>query len=106
MSRRIKHLISDTMTVADMIRDLENFDPDAPVVIADDYGDRYHTTQALPVRMMVDSTDKIFRTSAYSNSGVELVDPYREHDPEPSDDVPDPEERPVVVLCQSYEPNF
>lgn len=92
------HTLQRGMTVADLIEELEQFDPEAKVVFACDYGDIIHTQQALPVTTADEldpDTERIAR-SAYSQSGIAVEDLRREEDGTPLDDSYDGP--PVVVL--------
>ena len=59
-----------TLTVAELIAILEDQDPDMPVMIACDYGDRGRTMQALPIHRVEEDG---LRKSAYSDSGWALA---------------------------------
>jgi hypothetical protein len=81
-----------------------NFDPDARVVFACDYGDISSTQQALFVQDAIEVDERDFEESGYSHSGIAFVeddesaevDVDEAGDPVLTDDDFDP--RPVVVL--------
>ena len=61
-----------TMTVRELrnaLNDLGDDYDDAPVYITADYGDRGHTTQALPVRNVDELDEHAIVETGYSNSG-------------------------------------
>lgn len=65
----------NAFTVKELIEELEQFDPDAVVLFASDYGDHGHTTQALPIES-VDNLgyEQIIEKTAYSKSGLAIVE--------------------------------
>jgi hypothetical protein len=92
------HTLKTGMTVADLIEELSQFDEDAIVVFACDYGDIVHTQQALPVTSAaeIDTDEERVVRSAYSNSGLAVEEVERDEDGEPeADDYDGPA---VVVL--------
>lgn len=92
MKTKIHHAIDKAMTVADLIEFLEGCDLDARVLFACDYGDYHHTQQALPVTNAEESSTDALAPSAYSHSGIALIEPDDEC--EPTED-----EENVVILC-------
>jgi len=68
---QIENKLDDAMTVGDLINHLNEFDPDAKVVFAIDYGDHSHTQQAIPVSYCecLDALEVLAET-AYSTSGI------------------------------------
>ena len=64
-------LKDQTMTVSDLIDYLKDFDDDAPVIFTSDYGDYWHTQQALPIR---DLGRANVQESSYSHSGHALAE--------------------------------
>jgi len=65
-------IMKKSITVKELIRLLENYDEDAQVILASDYGDRVHTQQV----HFIDSDIKevAIGDSAYSNSGFRVLD--------------------------------
>ena len=72
--REIEETLCTGMTVADLIERLQDCDPDATVLFVCDYGDYHHTTQALLVEDIEERTARSLVDSAYSRSGLALVD--------------------------------
>lgn len=70
MGREIRQALERTISVRDLIGELESCDPDARVLLVADYGDYHHTQQALPVLDVVECPSDILYESAYSHSGV------------------------------------
>ena len=70
----IQDTLQRGMTVADLINQLRHMDPQAYVLFACNYGDYHRTQQALPVEdiSLVDSAQ--LYGSAYSHSGMALID--------------------------------
>lgn len=95
VSRRLQ----DGMTVQQLIDELKNLDPHAHVVFSTDYGDYHHTAQAIPAQEVVELDDEleIVVESAYSNSGLALLDLSDVDDP---DDRSVPAEYPSVVVIR------
>lgn len=75
----------------------ESLDGDDPVFFTCDYGDHCHTEQALPVGEILDAESSDMRTTAYSHSGICLVENCYEEDG-PLDLEVDHEPRTVVIL--------
>lgn len=87
------------LTVADLIAELENCDPEAKVVFTCDYGDYHHTEQALPVAEVEDdSYGYRVGTSAYSQSGLELVETDGYDGREEGSEEEEEEQPKIVVL--------
>jgi len=70
----IQNLLSNAMTVEDLIEFLQQYDPKSKVVFTSDYGDICHTQQCHAVQMVgdLDEMGGVLKESAYSNSGVAL----------------------------------
>lgn len=85
---RVDH--ATTLTVRELIDVLENCEPDAPVFMTASYGDRSRTTQALEILDAVEIDDTWIEDSAYSDSGMSVVD-EEYHDGDVSDNA-------VVIL--------
>lgn len=75
---------ANAYTVKELIEELEQFEPDAVVLFAADYGDHGHTTQALPIES-VDNLghEQVIEQTAYSKSGLAIV----EYDDANEDDI-------------------
>lgn len=87
----------EPMTVAQLIEELQSFNPDSIVVFTSDYGDHSHTEQ-IHFPNSVDELDDwegVERT-AYSASGYALAD-LTEEEAEEEDD----EDRPDLVIIRS-----
>lgn len=97
----MKSALRRAMTVADLIEQLGDMDPNAKVFFVCDYGDYHHTQQALPVVELdeADGDQAYLQPSAYSQSRVAFVEATEEideeTDPEEQGDVP---HGPVVIL--------
>ena len=89
------HVLERALTVRHLIEELENQDPDARVLFVCDYGDYHHTQQALTVSSSEEYDTSNLRTSAYSHSGIALIEESGEPD-EPHED--DYEGQPIVIL--------
>jgi hypothetical protein len=87
MNQEVAHMLEHAMTAADLIAELRNFDPQAKVVLASDYGDRAHTQQAIPVESVDEIGQSRLKPSAYSQSGVAI-----------GEDVGEPGNEAVAVL--------
>jgi hypothetical protein len=76
MSFTVRGLLKNAITVADLIAELEQFDGDAVVLVASDYGDISHTMQVAPVDCIevLDPREARLEESGYSNSGVALAE--------------------------------
>lgn len=103
-AEEITRKLRRAMTVADLIEQLQDCDQDALVVFTCDYGDYSHTDQALPVAEVEDqSYGYQLATSAYSQSGLELIeDDGSDEGDEEEGDGPDPEEveQPKLVVLR------
>jgi len=86
------------MTVRDLMEELEGMDPDSAVVFTCDYGDHCHTQQALPVESVDQVYGSDFRESAYSKSGIAIVQDDREDYGEVPEDETEEGCMPVCVL--------
>jgi hypothetical protein len=103
IQEKIASKLDRTMTVRDLIEALEDQDPDAYVVFADDYGDYCHTIQALLVNEVEPIDGKLALNRGYSESGLEIVcdeaDDDQDGDCDSDDDDDDDDlELNVVVL--------
>lgn len=78
MSKTLKSL-----TVRELIDELEMMPDDAVVVLTSDYGDHCHTEQALRIDSVEELT--ILKRGAYSASGWVVNDEEPEEDDEPED---------------------
>ena len=79
-NEKVKRTLNDAMTVSDLIERLQDFDEDAIVLFSCDYGDYCHTQQALTVDRVEEYTEKDLVDSAYSQSGIALVDANDDED--------------------------
>lgn len=71
----IQRQLRGGLTVADLIAELQNQDPDAIVVFQCDYGDYNHTQQALPIEEVERmQRDQRLENSAYSHSGLSIAE--------------------------------
>lgn len=93
----IERKLQNCMTVADLKLQLESLDPDAKVLFVCDYGDYCHTQQALPVEQIYegDEPQEQLVKSAYSKSGLALVD-----DEDDEGEVPSEYEQQNFVVLQ------
>ena len=90
----------ESLTVQELIEELQTMPADAHVVFESDYGDICHTQQALPVMDVAELIDGMERLekSAYSRSGVAI------EQRDPTDDGVDrewedaPAYPPIVIL--------
>lgn len=90
----INEVAERAMTVRHILEALEGADPDARVFFVCTYGDYHNTQQALPVGEVIeDCSTANLATSAYSQSGLSMLD----DDSEPRE-FPDDEEQSVVIL--------
>lgn len=100
--REITETTDRAMTVRDLIEALEGADPDARVLFVCNYGDYSNTQQALPVEEVVaDCSLADLATSAYSQSGLAMIENGNEEDEDEEEDedgFPDDEDMPVVFL--------
>jgi len=82
-------------TVRNLRQALEGLPDDAPVLFVCDYGDYHHTQQALPVGELLEVYTSDLGETAYSNSGICLLE-----DREPQDEPAEEEEDagPVLIL--------
>ena len=92
----VQRIMGETMTVAQLKRELQELDDDAPVFFTCDYGDRVHTQQALPIMNVRTHDSDTLDESAYSNSGVR----FTEDDGRELDD--GEEVRDVVIMSQDF----
>lgn len=86
----------NTITVGQLKQMLDDFNDDAKIVFADDYGDYCHTTQALTIQSVYSlkrDGQKLEKT-AYSKSGYAIVNNYddSDYDDEEDDDEEDQDE--------------
>ena len=70
-------IFDQAKTVAELREELEQYDDDAIVVMASDYGDRCGTKQAV---FSTELEDVYVLESAYSNSGYKVVSDYNVED--------------------------
>lgn len=91
----IRHQLDSAYTVRNLRDALEGLPDDAPVLFVCDYGDYHHTQQALPVGEHLEVYTSDLGESAYSNSGICLLED-REPDDEPRED--EEEAGPVLIL--------
>jgi hypothetical protein len=89
------HILERTITVQQLIDELENQDPDARVLFVCNYGDYHNTQQALTLDNSEEYDTSDLRTSAYSQSGLALIEESGEPDEEQEDDY---QGQPVVIL--------
>ena len=87
-----------TCSVRELIDYLETCDPDLPVVAGSYYGDRHHTTQAVPLGV---HDNALMVSSLYSDSGYKLISEEEYEAPENSDETIEAE--PISVLMLNYE---
>lgn len=80
MTKRIPHQLSEAMTVAELIAELEDLPPDTKVLFACDYGDYCHTMQALPAKTFRRVPSSAVEESGYSHSGFALTEGYEHPD--------------------------
>ena len=83
---KVSNVIDRALTVEDLIAELQNYDPNTPVVFMSDYGDYTHTMQALTVTEVEEIEGNRLDDSAYSKSGVSIRDEFSEFDPKHDED--------------------
>jgi hypothetical protein len=94
MNRDIDHQLEACYTVSQLMDRLDELDPDARIFFVCNYGDYHRTSQALPVGEVVEADTTDLATTAYSQSGICLV----EQD-EPDESRPDEDEVfPIAIL--------
>lgn len=92
---QVQHVIENAMTGRQIIEAIESYgDLDVPMFFVCDYGDRYHTQQALPITEIVDAERKHLVESGYSSSGIAL----REDEGSDETDEPDDEQGCVLIM--------
>lgn len=70
---KVERVLSEGLTVRELIDELRSYSPQAKVVFGCDYGDRCHTEQALPVCQVDEISDEEYlKESGYSTSGVSI----------------------------------
>ncbi len=76
MKYEIQQLLRDSLTKAELLEILEQYDDDTKITFSCDYGDYHHTQQVLAVgRVREDvETAESFSESGYSQSRVEVRD--------------------------------
>lgn len=72
--REVENKIDEAMTVAELIEHLQELDQEAHVLFTCNYGDFHRTEQALPVSDVNPVATSQITDSAYSRSGLALVD--------------------------------
>lgn len=73
----------DWITVGDLIDTLKDIDPNTPIAIVSDYGDRSHTQQACPIDSIDFENNAHLYETGYSQSRLAIrIDP----DPDKIDD--------------------
>jgi len=93
----VLRLIRRGITAQELREELAECDPNAIVVFACDYGDICHTKQALPISRVEELDENALYESAYSNSGVAVVDDEDDDDDEDTRKKLD-NPKPVVIL--------
>lgn len=112
MNAKINDTLEDSMTVEELIQELQGMPATARVVFSCDYGDICHTQQALLIKsaaQLYPDTDRIVETG-YSNSGIAVEEDFAGNDPDAgenedySDDAETDEDEQieVVVLRAEY----
>lgn len=94
--REIQHQLEATYTVRHLREALEDLPDDVRVMFVCDYGDYHHTQQALPIGEAIEVYSSDLGATAYSQSGVCLLED-REPDDEPVDETEEDAE-PVLIL--------
>lgn len=99
---RINDICNSALTVGQLRAALKHLDQDAPVFFTCNYGDYHRTEQALPLCDPEEYTREDLESSAYSHSGLAVVDSddldERHEDPEEESDDDDCESHLPVVL--------
>lgn len=67
-----------TVTVGELMQLLSDYDPETPVIVTANYGDRCRTQQALPLSGEAEETQ--ITQSAYSDSGYAIGEPDEDED--------------------------
>ena len=67
-------MLSNAITVDQLIHRLQSMDPDAKVFFTTNYGDYCNTQQLIPVDDFVESNAHAISKSAYSNSGFSFCE--------------------------------
>lgn len=96
--RKINRTLENALTVEELIERLQEMDPESRVVFTCDYGDYHKTQQALTVRNVDERGAEEIRTTAYSHSGLALVDNDEENE-ELSEEEDDMLNYNIVVLA-------
>ena len=101
--------LRNALTVGDLRRMLEDLPDEAPVFFSCNYGDYSNTEQALPIAELIEATSADLEDTAYSQSGVEFVNPderdEKDYDDETGEESDGPdgtqEEAYRIVILQS-----
>ena len=72
--RHLRDALSRGFTVGQMRKEMEHLPDDTPFVFVCDYGDYHHTMQALPAEDVEVVKLSALKDSAYSQSGIALID--------------------------------
>ena len=93
MTRDVRNVLERGLTVRQLLDEIEHMPDDTPVVFVCNYGDYHRTQQALPIGEIEEYSSDDLRTTAYSQSGISLVDDCDEDERTTNDDA-----IPVIVL--------
>lgn len=85
--------IDNTLTVSQLIEELQNYPSDMPVVLQHNYGDRIETQEAL---FITEPSTAYLAETGYSDSGWKVVD----------DSNDDSEEESIKVVVLSYQSTY
>lgn len=103
MNQEVEHVTAEAFTTRQLVERLLSLDPgaderggDASILFVSNYGDRSQTQQALPVADAEERMTSDLDETAYSNSGICLIE-ERESQDEPLEKVCD-NEFPVIIL--------
>ena len=82
----VNRVLAQSMTVEELIEELQQYPAGSVVVFGVDYGDIGHTEQALPIgKVELLSSDEYIDESAYSQSGIS-IEKYEDEDSEEDED--------------------
>lgn len=95
----VERVLDRCMTAKQLIGQLEDLDPDARVFFVCDYGDYHRTQQALPVEEVIGTDSSALRSTAYSGSGVCMIeDDGKDDDKDEEDEEEEVETHQIAFL--------
>jgi hypothetical protein len=90
--REINRDLESAITVKELIEILQEHDPDSPVCFSVTYGDYHDTMQALQVEEVTEIERDSIVGSAYSQSGLSVIEPGEGDDDYDDDEAADADE--------------